>query len=513
MRANPILLVVTFFGLLELVACGGHAGDASICTQQSLASDPNCQITCDPQPGAPNLCPGGYHCGPDSTCDAACNAANSCGDGYLCTADGYCVDNTAIVDCVAQGKPPTTITGKIFAPNGTLPLFGIDVYSPGLPIAPFLPGAQCTRCTSGLPGAALAQTQSTEDGTFALTNAPSGDNVKIVVATGKWRRQYTIPHVDDCKETPLPPEVTRLPKDTNEGELPRIALSTGNADALECLLHKLGIADKEFTTDVQGGRINLFTDGGAGADAGTSSFTPGYSGGSGPFSDSTALWNTVDGLKPYDIVVLSCEGAQDPQTKSQDAMGAMKAYADLGGRVFLSHWHNIWIEGSTEDPAMTQAPDVWPAIGTFNNSSTTLDNGSLDTIDEMANPKGASFAQWMLNVGGSTQQDLIPIGDQTGKNTCTMVDPAKAERWVYLDGTHTGGVTGVQNFQFTTPNENPLATRCGKVVFSDMHVSGDSISDPTMPFPSGCAMGDLTPQEKALAFMFFDISSCVGAIL
>ncbi len=499
--------------LTALAACGGTNTHGSLCDQPSLQSDPACQMTCSAVPGAPNTCPAGYHCSPDGTCDAQCSPALACGTGYLCTPDGYCVDNSAIVDCAAQGKLPTTITGKIFAPNGTLPLYGIDVYSPGLPIDPFLPGAQCERCSTGLPGGAIAQTQSIEDGTFMLPNAPSGDNVKLVVATGKWRRQYTIPHVDACAMTPVDPEVTRLPKDSSEGELPRIALSTGNADALECLLHKLGIADKEFTTDQQGGRVNLFTDGGALDDAGVGSFVAGYAGGSGNFSDSTTLWNTVGGLEPYDIVLLSCEGAQHPETKSQDAMTAMKAYADLGGRVFLSHWHNIWIEGSTEDDTMTQLPAVWPAIGQFNNSSTTLDDGSSDTIDEVANPKGSSFATWMQNVGGSpAARDQIPIGDQTGKNTCTSVDATKAERWVYLDGTDTGGVTGVQNFQFTTPNEIDEADRCGKVVFSDMHVSGDSISDPSMPFPTGCSTAELTPQEKALAFMFFDISSCVGQI-
>jgi len=504
MHTRPTLALLVF------AACGSNSDNASLCNQASLTTDPNCQTTCSPLPGAPNTCPGGYHCAPEGTCDAACDAMHPCGDGYLCTQDGYCVDDTAIIDCAAQGKPPTTITGKILAPNGTLPLFGIDVYTPAFALDPFLPGAQCERCTSGLPGAALAQTQSIEDGTFTITNAPTGDNVNLVVTTGKWRRQYKIPHVEACTETKVPPDVTRLPKDISEGEMPHIALSTGNADALECLLHKLGISDKEFTTLAQGGRVSMFTDGGAGQDAGTSSFKAGYPGGSGPFPDSTTMWNTVDAMKPFDIVVLSCEGAQHPETKSQDAMTAMKAYADLGGRVFLSHWHNIWIEGSTEDNQMTQAPAIWPQIATYNNSSTTLDNGSKDTIDEVANPKGMSFAQWMLNVGGSTTRDLIPLEDQTGKNTCTMVDPTKAERWVYLDGTHTGGVHGVQNFQFTTPNEQAPNTRCGKVVFSDMHVSGDSTSDPAKPFPTGCSTGDLTPQEKALAFMFFDISSCVS---
>jgi hypothetical protein len=50
-------------------------------------------------------------------------------------------------------------------------------------------------------------------------------------------------------------------------------------------------------------------------------------------------------------------------------------------------------------------------------------------------------------------------------------------------------------------------------VFSDMHVASGSSSSSATAFPGGCSSGDLTPQEKALAFMFFDISSCVGPIL
>jgi hypothetical protein len=90
-----------------------------------------------------------------------------------------------------------------------------------------------------------------------------------------------------------------------------------------------------------------------------------------------------------------------------------------------------------------------------------------------------------------------------------MVDNTKAERWVYWTG---GGGQVPQNFQFTTPNETSPDQRCGKVVFSDMHVSGDSSSSPGSPYPSTCSTAPLTPQEKALAFMFFDIASCVSPI-
>jgi hypothetical protein len=68
------------------------------------------------------------------------------------------------------------------------------------------------------------------------------------------------------------------------------------------------------------------------------------------------------------------------------------------------------------------------------------------------------------------------------------------------------------NFQFTTPQTVPEDQRCGKVVFSDMHVSADSTSKPGTAYPNGCSTADLTPQEKALSFMFFDIASCVGQL-
>ena len=87
------------------------------------------------------------------------------------------------------------------------------------------------------------------------------------------------------------------------------------------------------------------------------------------------------------------------------------------------------------------------------------------------------------------------------------MDPNKAERWVYWD---TGSAQYPQDFQFTTPNEAAPEDRCGKVVFSDMHVGGDQIVGGT--FPSGCSTSPLSPQEKALAFMFFDIASCVNPI-
>ncbi len=525
------LFVAVVIAIAALAACGSKTFP-SLCKDQ-VPPPTACMTACNPMPGAPDTCPAGYYCNPDGKCDAECVPGampNQCGDGYTCLPNGTCVSTAdctdlacKVVDCKAMSQPSTTISGTVYAPNGSLPLYGINVYVPDSDPGPFAAGAQCLKCTDSLPGSPVGKPVLTDEmGHFTLTDMPSGVPVPLVITSGKWRRILTLPTVNQCTDNAVAQADTTLPKSIDDTtpntkvpwansktppiSMPLIAISTGGADALECLVRKLGIADKEITTDSGAGHIHLYADTQSGNGEGTNSFSSGFAGGTGNFSDSQSLWGNQQKMNGYDIVINSCEGAQHPETKSQQEMNNLKAYADLGGRVFLSHWHNIWIEGSTEGGG-NQAPMVWPSLATWNNSGTTFDTPP-DTIDEQNNPKGPNFAQWMLNVMGSPSRDVIPISTGTGKQTCTGVK-GDTQRWVYWNS---GGQQFPQNFQFTTPNEVDASARCGKVVFSDMHVSGDSNSSPSQPYPTGCAQSPLTSQEKALAFMFFDISSCVGTI-
>ena len=505
--------------LVVAAACGGKKSFESLCDNQ-VPPPVACMTECDPAPGAPSTCPDGFFCSPDGHCDAQCTAdGNQCGDGYHCTPDGRCIGDDEcvglecnIVDCAAQGKQPTSISGTVFAPNGTLPLFGVTVYVPNTanyPLPPFTDGVTCGRCDDPLPGSPITSVQSDEAGHFSIVGVPSGTNIPLIITIGKFRRQITIPTVAECTDNALGGADTRLPKNKTEGDLPKIALTTGSADSLECLLRKVGIDDAEITNSTGPGRVHYY------AGNGVQNFKAGFAGAASGanLTGAQAFWDSLDNLKAYDIVILSCEGAQEDTQgathKSQGALDAMKGYADIGGRVFASHWHNIWIGGNFQDNNPGLAPAVWKTLGTWS-AGTDLGGGTIDLIDEVSNPKGAPFATWMLNVQGSTTRDQIPIIDGTGRSTSATIDMNKVERWTFVQGQ--GGTP--QNFQFTTPQEGDAAARCGKVVFSDMHVSGGPTAN--TPFPDSCTGGGgnltLTPQEKALAFMFFDINSCVGAI-
>ncbi|HUJ63704.1 MAG TPA: hypothetical protein VLX92_34630 [Kofleriaceae bacterium] len=508
------------FAVVAASGCGGKTFP-SLCDE--IPAPQACNQSCDPD--GPNTCPAGFFCDQTSRhCNQQCTpGGNQCGSD-TCSPDGQCVSGSGCtglqcqqVDCTSMGlaADATQISGTVFAPNGTLPLYGINVYVPNSDPGPMPPGLTCNQCTDSLPGNPVVQVTTDEAGKFTLANMPVGTNIPLVIVSGKWRRQITIPNVAKCMSTPIDPTDTTLPKSTTDMtpntksvDMPAVAISTGGADALECLIRKLGISDTEIGTAGGPQRIHLYADTMSSGE-GTDRFKSGFAGGSGNFADSQTLWGSFGTLSKYDIVIFSCEGRQASNTKPQAAMDALKMYADMGGRVFLSHWHNIWIEGATT-PTGPQKPAVWTSIATWNNSSTTFTTPP-DTIDEINNPKGASFATWMLNVMGSTTRDQVDIGNGTGKNTVTSVDNTRAERWVYWTG---NGGQVPQNFQFTTPNEASTDQRCGKVVFSDMHVSGDSSSSPGgTGYPSQCSTQPLTPQEKALAFMFFDIASCVSTVI
>jgi hypothetical protein len=427
-----------------------------------------------------------------------------------------CRQSTCLMgDCKQQpcaGGARTTVTGRVFDPAGKIPLYNVVVYVPNAALDPIPTGPSCDRCDSATSGKPITATLTNTKGEFTLDNVPVGSDVPLVIQIGKWRRQIALPEVKACADNRADdPNLMRLPRSQREGNIPKIALATGGLDRLECLLRKMGIEDSEFTPEAGTGRVNLYAGRGGGfASPATSAYAPTLNGGA-PFAPAVGFWGDPNNLKKYDMVVLSCEGNWNLADKTEVARQGMVDYANLGGRVFASHWHGAWIQFGPP-PWNTVASFVPPTAFMSMNQLTDLPDGFATDI-ETSFPKGDAMADWLVNVQASTVRGKLPLSE--GKHSVFTVDPSKAQRWIHsnsipLDFENTNPA-GVQYLTFNTPVGAAADKTCGRTVFTDIHVSiGGQMGDIAgPPFPMGCVTTDLSPQEKALAFMLFDLSSCI----
>ncbi len=369
----------------------------------------------------------------------------------------------------------TTLSGTVFAPEGSIPVYNAIVYVPNSPPTPFTDGVVCEQCGK-VTGNPLVTAITNEKGQFTLQNVPVGNDIPLVVQVGKWRRQTKVSKVEKCVDTAVPTIATRLPRSKDEGDIPRIAVSTGKKDTLECFLRKIGIEQKEFTLPSGTGRVHLFAGNGAGLGAGTPA--------------STTLWNSAANLKKYDITMLGCEGDADTSNK-EPYYGAMGEYLYSGGRVFATHFHRAWFAFNAATPGLIQTAD-WGTI------PTTANPYHIDTDF----PKGKAFADWLVNAGASSTPGLITLGEV--KNSVGD-SSAYSRRWIRSDSPKSATY-----FTFNTPVGQAPDKQCGRGVFTDVHVVGGDVTiAPTAVFPNHCTTTGLSTNEKALLFLFFDLSSCV----
>jgi hypothetical protein len=399
----------------------------------------------------------------------------------------------------------TRLKGRVFDPAGRVPLYNVVVYVPNEALDPIASGPSCGRCDSPVSGHPIASALTDTHGDFVLENVPVGTDVPLVVQIGKWRRKVMLPEMHACTDNQVDsPDLLRLPKNQKEGNIPRIALATGGLDSLECLIRRMGIEDAEFTPETAAGRINLY--GGKGSGIARTAYDATLNGGA-SFTPSVAFWGEPKNLDKYDILLFSCEGYWNLQDKSDVARQGLVDWTNRGGRMFASHWNAAWIQFGPP-PWNTVANFVPAGLGGGMRQSDIPDDFVAD-IDSSF-PKGAALADWLVNVKASpTKGQLSLLG---GKHSVLSLDTKVAQRWIYSDAIPPNGATsdpkGVLYMTFNTPVGAVSDQQCGRAVYTDIHVSqaGD-VAGPT--FPAGCQQGELSPQEKALEFMLFDLSSCV----
>ncbi|AKU96530.1 Tryptophan synthase alpha chain [Labilithrix luteola] len=439
--------------------------------------------------------------------------------GLVCPPDGG-----GKIDCVGfecqqttcENGGTTSVSGTVFDPAGKVPIYNATVYVPNADLTPFADGANtCDRCDAQVSGKPIAITATDTSGKFKLENVPVGENVPLVIQIGKWRRKVTLPSVARCTDTPLDAGSTRLPRNRTEGDIPRIALTTGGADPLQCLLRKIGLDDSEFGTSGSDARVHLYAGGGFvqnGTKAASSKFDASVNGGA-AFGSAETLWSDKAALKNYDVVLMSCEGDENetaPGAKKPDsAKQALYDYASEGGRVFASHYHEVWFRkspvGAVKAVASWADPEKTPPAVPSDPAKTAVDS----TISS-GFPKAVAMHDWLKNQSALGANDALPIVD--ARHNVDAVGTTALD-WISLVNKNAGNGTAVQYMSFNTPVGAADDAVCGRVVFSNLHVGagseGGASDDPQADFPNGCKTTELSAQQRALEFMLFDLSSCI----
>jgi hypothetical protein len=373
-----------------------------------------------------------------------------------------------VKQCANGGS--TTLTGKVLDPSGRLGIYNVIVYVPNKPVEPFKQGVACDQC-GAVSGSPVVSTLTDAKGEFRLEKVPSVPDLPVVIQIGKWRKQFKISTVNDCTDNPVPNTLTRLPGKKADGDMPQMVITTGSADSLECFLRKLGIDDSEFTGPTGNGKVHYYRGNGTQLAGGS--------------PDAETLWSNPAELAKYDITLLSCEGSERRGNKDAHMQNILD-YVNKGGKVFSSHFHYVWFR---------YGPQPLPTTATYGGVS-TQNPYKIDT----SFPKGNAFADWLVHNGASATKGSINLS--AVRDSVGAYNPAVSTQWIYDDQPASS-----KYFSFNTPIGKKPEEQCGRAVFTDVHVSGNGSTSGT--FPGFCTSNDFNDNEKALLFLFFDLSSCI----
>lgn len=393
-----------------------------------------CAASSSPEPVQPALDGG--------TVDAQLDAG---GDGASFEPDG--------------GLPPApevqgTLRGKVYAPNGKIPIAGALLYLTKEKPAPTPGKVYCDSCVRISAGTPHALTDAS--GAFELAATELGAQY-LVLQKGGFRRVREI-YVSKG-DLALPDTLTTLPPKTDAAagdEVPRMTVVRGAHDEIEASLQKLGIdasaielvesalvgkAAKEFLLD--GARVN-----------------------------------------GRHIVFLPCGDFTQPPPNvdlSSDTtiQANLRAFVDAGGRLYVTDWHYDFVART------------FPGFVTFKGQSDTACSGCERlSYDAAADPKDPDLAAW-LSAQGLSSFTLMKNYTHVAAVTPTAApDASGGTKTVTPRVWMNGSVGGAAPHPATVSFEHG----CGRVMFSTYH---------TEPFSL-----ELTPQERALLGVLLEVAVC-----
>ena len=419
--------------------CGsGSNGDGGACSGDCMSCTPKtCEdlgITCGP---AGDTCGGKLDCGAN-TCPIlgfTCGGGGKVGE---CGCTGAC---SAVPDCSAAPIKTTSLSGKVYDPAGLNPLYHVFVYVANNPADPdlkaFPPGITCDVCGATAAGSPLlsegdqAGTYTGVDGSFTLKNVPVGKGVSVVIQLGRWRRVFKVDIDTPCGANPIADKTLLMPSKQTQGNIPLMAMVTGNADSLECVLRKMGIDRTEFTNPAGGGRVQFYK--GSDKNGATNRYGQIIDGTTPMQASLFANVGTEPVINGYDMAILACQGSA-PDQKPED-LTTLRNYAASGGRVFSTHYNYSWLKTNDANTAMKGKADNWSEVATWNMDDNDRALTGTGKIDLVSNPKGSAFQGWLEAVNASTPgTGLVTVNEIRHDVDSISSVEGQVQQWLYRDG-------------------------------------------------------------------------------
>jgi len=377
----------------------------------------------------------------------------------------------------------TTLSGRLFAPNGADPVPNAFVYVPNLGLPEFPTTVSCDLC--GDIGAAATSTQTAYDGTFTLKTVPSGDSIPIVFQLGRFRRVINMPIAPCAAQSPAKdPNVdgVRLPHHDAEldahDSIPRIAIATGDWDQIECVLKRMGLD-----------RFDLYDD----------------RGGAPPPTVGTLQQLLTDSqkLQGYNILVVNCTQNQFESIVAQaNVKQNLHDYVAKGGRLYATDWAYDVVNQIPEFASFfCFQPDSGAAAMCSMNPQTPGVADSFDAYNNNATIVDPQLAEWLTLFPGvidnqkqvSVQYSFVVL---SGVASDMMSFPTKV--WVQGPAKSYGTKPMTVTFDYM---------QCGRVHFSTYNTEPNGFVPDQTRFPN--CVTDFSPQERILEYLMFEIASCI----
>lgn len=368
-----------------------------------------------------------------------------------------------------------TLTGKVLAPEGTMPISGALLYLTQTQPPPIHDGVFCDKCVR--LDASTPSTLSKADGTFALPAYQKGMQF-LVVQKGQFRRVRPIDVTGG--DQPVNAGYTRLPPKTNPAvgdTIPKMAVVNGQWDRIEITLAKIGLGKLDGNGQLQRGTESF--------DIYESKWPPNPND---PFAPDNLL-TKPEVINKYNIVFLPCSGStgttcDDTRAGQSQYQKTLQQFVAQGGKVYVTDYSYEFVRqpfpGFVTWSQQSQALGSACLGGEYDAPGKVDDKGLSDWLAAMGTTSVTLKANW-TRIDALTPQ---PGTDENGK--AVTITPK-----VWMTAQNNGDHPATISFQ----------QQCGRVLFSTYHTEASLNPGPN---------ATLLPQEQALLYVLLEVAVCVG---